>query len=390
MENPHKIHLDEARKLIIASQQFNNFNSPDNKRQLQNIIENLGYVQIDTISVVERSHHHILWSRMRSYSKSMLDELMEEDKSIFEYWSHAAAFLPVKDYRFSLIRKRNYGKKYKEWKKKNKKILKYVYDRIKREGPLQSRDFDDYRNKTTGWWDWKPSKDALDFLFHEGKLMIASRKGFQKVYDLTERVLPAYVNLKFPSEKEFYRYLILSSVNSNGLAGEKEITYLRTYDKKIFKVILNELLEEKKIIKLTLQNIEHDSFYTLPEKLNLLNNLKTDSSFHILSPFDNLIIQRKRIKTLFNFDYQIECYLPASKRKFGYFCMPILYGDNFIGKVDAKADRKNKEFRIIKIFWEDKVKLNKPMAINLTEKFNQLAKFSGCEKVINLKANLPK
>lgn len=384
------ISLSNARCLFLASQYLNSKNSFSRKKDLLKIIETLGYVQIDTISVVERSHHHILWTRMPSYRKTMLNELLEKDKSIFEYWGHAAAFLPMKDFRYSLIRKGNYSVRNKIWKQSNKKILKYVYDRIKNEGALQSRDFQDYRKKTSGWWDWKPSKDALDFLFHEGVLMIASRKGFQKVYDLTERVLPERTDTTTPSESDYYKHLILQTINSHGFASRKEINYLRNYNKKIFEKSLIELIEENRVTEISVEKNENESFFTTNDKLKLLNISEKKHQLHILSPFDNLIIQRKKVKSLFNFDYQVECYLPASKRKFGYFCMPFVYGEKFLGSIDAKADRSSKRLIIYKINIEDKVKLNSQIKEKLKLKLNQLCIFAGCEETVNMQFNLSK
>lgn len=368
--------LKEARRLIIDSQLFSDSKLNNGKKDLLNIIEHLGYIQIDTISVVERSHNHILWSRMPLYKKPMLDELVENDKTVFEYWSHAAAFLPMRDFRFSLIRKRNYTERYSRWGKANKKVINFVYDRIKNEGALQSKDFEDKRGSNAGWWEWKPSKDALDFLFHQGKLMIAGRKGFQKVYDLTERVLPDSIDTRFPDEKEFYEHLIFNSINSNGLVLEKEITYLRKYNRPLFKKTLSELLEEGKIHKAVIKETAAE-YYTTKEKLELLNREKNKSGIHILSPFDNLIIQRKRLKDFFGFDYTIECYVPEAKRKFGYYCMPVLFGDRFIGKIDAKADRANRTFIVKNIFWEGKVKHEKL----LQGKIKKLAHYCGCEVI---------
>src|SRR5689334_22167048 len=134
--------LPDARYLAMHAQRLTELPAKTSKRELLQIIEHLTYIQIDTLSIVERSHHHILWTRLPEYKRSMLDELHNKDKKIFEYWGHAAAYLPMKDYRFSLIRKTNYAKKYKDWKNKNRKILKYVYERIRSEGPLQSKDFD--------------------------------------------------------------------------------------------------------------------------------------------------------------------------------------------------------------------------------------------------------
>ncbi|HMS33730.1 MAG TPA: crosslink repair DNA glycosylase YcaQ family protein [Ignavibacteria bacterium] len=374
----------EARAIIISSQKLSGQFGLKSKDRLLKIIESIGYVQIDTISVVERSHHHILWTRLPGYKKQMLDDLLETDKSIFEYWSHAAAYLPMKYYRYSLIRKNNYSRRNKDWEKSNKKILKFVYDRISSEGPLQSKDFEDKKSKSTGWWDWKPSKNALDFLFHKGELMIKARKGFQKVYDLTERVLPDNVDTSIPSESEFYEHLILSSVNSNGFASIREITYSRRFDRIKFAMTLNRMLEEKSIQRINISGLP-DEYFTTGEILNISGKLKS-KVVHILSPFDNLIIQRKRLKDIFDFDYTIECYVPEAKRIFGYFIMPVLYGDKFIARIDAKADRANDTFVIKNIFPE-----GKPVSRNaLSGKLKSLSEFCGCNNISGLTQFLKK
>ncbi len=360
-------------------------NKSKGKNHLHQIIENLGYIQIDTISVVERSHHHVLWTRFPFYQKSMLDELLEGDKMIFEYWSHAASYLPIRDFRYSLIRKKHYYIRHKEWANANKSLIKYIYNRIKSEGPLQSRKFEDQRENPGGWWDWKPSKDVLNYLFHSGKLMIARRKGFQKVYDMTERVLPESIDTSFPTENQYYKHLILSAINSNGLASEKEITYLKKYNKTLFGKSIKELLEDKKIMEVGIRSIDKEIYLTSESNLKLMEDKKTHSDLHILSPFDNLIIQRKRLKNLFSYDYQIECYLPEAKRKFGYFCLPLLYKNKFIGKIDAKANRLRKVFEIKNIYWEEKIKLDEKLLTNLEDKLYDYAAFTGCDEVMGLR-----
>src|SRR5438552_5839639 len=213
-----KLSISDARYLAIYSQGLSEPAKTASKKHLIKIINQLSYVQIDTLSVVERSHHHILWTRMPGYQRKMLDELHSKDKKIFEYWGHAAAYLPMSDYRFSLIRKSNYEKKYSDWKNKNRRIIKYVYERIKNEGPQQSRDFDKAANKKAGtedkngWWSWNPAKEALEFLFQTGRLMISERKGFQKVYELAERFLPEGTNISLPIAEEYSEHLIMNAV----------------------------------------------------------------------------------------------------------------------------------------------------------------------------------
>lgn len=369
---------DEARYLALINQGLDNYRQHKTKKDLLNIITKLGYVQIDTISIIERAHKHILWTRFPGYRNDMLDELIDKDKKVFEFWDHAAAYLPMKFYRFSLPRKKMYAEKYKTWEKKNKKLLKYILERISAEGPLQSRDFDDPKKRGL-WWDWKPAKEGLEFLFHTGRLIARARKNFQKVYDLPERFLTAAVNTEMPSYEELAEHLIMKSITSGGITAENEFTYLRYHNRNITKKVLNELTENNKIFPVKISNDEKTIYYSTTKILNKLNNaFKFSNDVYILSPFDNLVIQRGRLKKIFGYDYVIECYLPANKRKFGYFCLPVLYGDKIAGKIDARADRKTGELTVINEFWETGVKTNKDFRNIYLNKLNELALFTGC------------
>lgn len=369
---------DEARYLALINQGLDNYRQHKTKKDLLNIITKLGYVQIDTISIIERAHKHILWTRFPGYRNDMLDELIDKDKKVFEFWDHAAAYLPMKFYRFSLPRKKMYAEKYKTWEKKNKKLLKYILERISAEGPLQSRDFDDPKKRGL-WWDWKPAKEGLEFLFHTGRLIARARNNFQKVYDLPERFLTAAVNTEMPSYEELAEHLIMKSITSGGITAENEFTYLRYHNRNITKKVLNELTENNKIFPVKISNDEKTIYYSTTKILNKLNNaFKFSNDVYILSPFDNLVIQRGRLKKIFGYDYVIECYLPAHKRKFGYFCLPVLYGDKIAGKIDARADRKTGELTVINEFWETGVKTNKDFRNIYLNKLNELALFTGC------------
>ncbi|MBA2422263.1 MAG: winged helix DNA-binding domain-containing protein, partial [Chitinophagales bacterium] len=171
---PKDISLSDARLIILQSQLLQPLSPIQGKNDALKTIEHLGYVQIDTLSVVERAHHHTLWSRVSDYQKNGLDELVEQ-KQVFEYWSHAASFLPMKDFRFSLVKKSFYINGKSHWFEQDKKVKRYVLSRIKREGPLQSKDFEADNDVKGTWYYWKPAKRALEQLFMEGKLMVSHR-----------------------------------------------------------------------------------------------------------------------------------------------------------------------------------------------------------------------
>ncbi|HUP56529.1 MAG TPA: crosslink repair DNA glycosylase YcaQ family protein [Bdellovibrionota bacterium] len=340
-------------------------------------IEHLGYVQIDTISVVERAHHHVLWTRVPDYSPALLHELQARDRTVFEYWSHAAAYLPMRDYRFSLHRKRQFAEGKRHWFRRNRKLQAYVLDRIRAEGPLQARDFENPRKRGT-WWDWKPAKVALEQLFQEGTLMIRERKGFQKVYDLTERVLPEGVDTREPTPVEHCTYLIESTLRSHGLASEREMRYLRRGLDRPMREALAELEESGKVRKLRV--VEKETYYCLAETLELPRSRPGDE-VRILSPFDSFIIQRKRLQRFFEFDYQIECYVPEPKRKFGYFCLPLLWKDRLVGRIDAKADRTERTLSVKSLHLELKPSERAAFKAPFLTELARFAAFNGCEKI---------
>ena len=338
-------------------------------------IEHIGYVQIDTISVVERAHHHVLWSRVSNYQPVHLDKLVRE-RRLFEYWSHAAAWLPMRDYRFALPRmKSRYGERH--WfSDSDKKLTRYILKRIREEGPLRARDFEDPRKGKKEWWDWKPAKRALEQLFMQGRLMTSHREGFQKVYDLPERVLPSWVDTREPTSEEFATYLIDSNLRAHGFASEKSIRYLRK-GKTLATAISEQLLARVDCGQLHSLSLGDTNVYINPE---LLENSRSRSTARvaILSPFDNAVIQRERGRHVFNFDYQIECYVPEAKRKFGYFCLPLLYRDELVGRMDCKAHRKEKLLEIKSAHME------KPVDAKFSEAFFQaldkFARFNNCEE----------
>lgn len=341
--------LKEAQKAILVSQGIHKESkSGTGKAATYNTIAALNYVQIDSISVVERAHHHSIWNRTKNYSPGHIEQLLE-DKLIFEYWSHAASYLPMVDYRYSLPRKNAFAAGAEHWFKKDKQSMSLVLERIKAEGPLQAKDFKDNRDTKSGWWDWKPAKKALEQLFMEGELMAVKRQGFQKVYDLTERVLPTTIDVSTPSEAEYFQHLIINYLSANAIGTPQQITYLLKGLKIPVKKHCMQMLEEGLLITVT---VDEQLYFALPTLNNLLEEKLSRNKVKILSPFDNLLIQRKRTKELFNYDYQIECYVPAEKRKIGYFSLPLLWGSQFSGRMDVKMDRKLGILNIINLHIE--------------------------------------
>src|SRR4051812_13273825 len=293
-----KITLDQAKSLVLAEQGLLAFPLAKGKKTALATIEHLGYLQIDTLNVITRAHHHTLWSRLLDYKETFLNELLEKDKQVFEYWSHAASYLPMADFRFSLPRKRLYADGKSHWFAQDKKMNKYVLDKIKMEGPLQSKDFEFKRDSPGNWYNWKPAKQALEQLFMEGKLMVAKRHNFQKVYDLAERIIPQTLDTTVPSKNEYAKHLIKKAIQANGLSTEAEIAYLRTGLKEIIAKEVKKMLKNGELLEVEIETVK-GTYLTAANQLNSLDELnkqhlsgKKNATIHFLSPFDNLIIQR--------------------------------------------------------------------------------------------------
>jgi len=367
------ISLKDAQRLIFASQKLIGA-----KQDPIQIIEHLGYIQIDAISVIERAHHHVIWTRCHMYNPGKLGSLISS-RQIFEYWSHAASYLPMKDYRYSLPIKKYFKNKTSSWYPRDTKLMAAIKKRIRNEGPLRSKDFKTANSKkNTGWWDWKPAKMALERLFLEGQLEITRRDGFHKVYDLPGNVIPSSTDTSNPSTKEYTRFLIQRALRSYGLAVAEEISYLKpaAVKSEIIKA-LAEMLEAGEIIQITVEDV-NKPYFMLPNALESLP--KINSKVFIMSPFDNLVIQRKRLLTFFNFDYQIECYVPVKKRKYGYFCLPIFIGTLAVARIDCKADRKTQKLHINSIHYEKNTDRQFVKA-KLESKLKLFAKFNQCKSV---------
>lgn len=380
----NKLSLSEARQIALSAQGLASQNQfGKGLKGTAKAIAHLGYVQIDSISVVERAHHHVLWSRVKDYSPEYLPQLLEK-KKIFEYWSHAAAYLPMGDFRFSLPRKQLYASGDRQWFAPTSEHLamkKMVLNRIQEEGPLTSRDFANLSSsRPTGWWDWKPAKKALEHLFMEGRLMVSSRKGFDKAYDLTERVLPSSVDTSFPSPAEHAKHLIMKAAIAHGLVRINEIAYQRSSMKKLIEIECKKLLDDGELEELKVEGATLP-YLALAKEWKKSLQQPIENEFHILSPFDNQVIQRKRLKELFGFEYTIECYVPENKRQFGYFCLPILKGGTFLGRIDAKADRKEKLLLAYNLYPEKGQGSKSAIWGDSQEILHQFAKFNGCNRV---------
>ena len=341
-------------------------------------IEHLGYVQIDTLAVVERAHHHVLWNRVPGYDPTHLNQLISE-QHIFEYWYHAASYLPMRDYRYALPHMtsiRNGENRY--YTDVDKHLMNEILARVSAEGALRLRDLDK-ENKGKGkgkWWNWGPGRRALDKLFMQGDLMVCERNGMEKVYDLAERCLPEGIDLSMPTLSEYAAYLFDTTLRAHGIFTWKQLLHLKTGKplRDAMRKILDERIEAG--VVQALGNADTPTTYVDTKALEQAPTI--NDAVKVLSPFDNAVIHRDRLSTLFGFDYRIECYVSAPKRVFGYFCLPILYGDKFVGRIDCKAHRTNQRFEVLSLHLEDGSLDRDQFFPALNDELQRLADFNRC------------
>ncbi len=376
-----KISLATARQVVLRAHGLDGgWTLPPSKEGAAQIIERLGYVQIDTIHIIQRAHHHTLWARFPQYAPEMLDELLAQDRRVFEWWTHAMAYIPMRDYRFYAPRmgKQALWGRQLEWLVEYADMIAHVKERIRAEGPLGAADFEHPKNTTNGWWDWKPAKQALEILASMGELMVTQRRNFQRIFDLTERVLPPDVDTTPPTDEERQRFIVRFALNTGGVLRAHEVQWSR---RKAAPAALQAMVDDGEVMAFEVEGLNDEPCYAFTDVIEAVAQSPNDEPhLHILSPFDNLIIDRRWLKAFFDgFEYTIECYVPETKRKYGYFVLPILWGDRFVARLDSKADRKPKTFIIKRLLFEPDFDEYEAVLPALVEKLRAFAAFNGCD-----------
>lgn len=358
------------------------------KQGLADAITDLGYVQVDSIQVVERAHHHILFSRSQTYRKRDLATLIEKDRVLFENWTHDAsiiptAFFPYWRHRFEREKQRLRLRWKDHFGKENFDAdIAAVRERIEREGALMTRDFEGDK-PSTGWWDWHPAKAALEYMWLTGELAITRRVGFQKVYDLAERVIPQEHWNAEVSHDDFVDWACRNALARLGLASRGEIAafwaLLSPQDVDAWIAAHRDELVPVKAEPANGSRVAPS--YVLAEREHLLDDIpEPPGRLRILSPFDPLLRDRKRTERLFGFFYRIEVFVPEAKRKYGYYVFPVLRGDRIVGRIDMKADR-NDDVLAVRAFWRERgVRASNALRNDIEAELERIRRFSGVSR----------
>jgi uncharacterized protein YcaQ len=387
---------DAVRGLMIAAQGLQQRpSSPATKADVRQMIRQMQVLQIDTIHVVARSPYLVLWSRLGDYPQHWLDELLAEG-ALFEYWSHAACFLPIEDYplyrRFMQNQITSNEDRWQAWMDDHAELVDKVLAHVRENGSARSADFERTGGRLAGWWNRKDEKTVLEGLWMRGDLMIAKRHNFQRIYDLRERILPDWEDARTPSLEAVHETFVLNTVKALSVTKAAWIAdYFRMYKKEAQSVI------EKLTNSGQLQTVQIEGWdvpgYFHPDQQDALeaaaNGQIPVSKTTLLSPFDPIVWDRARAQELFNFTYQIECYTPAPKRKYGYFTLPILYNNALIGRLDPKAHRKEGIFEVKALHLEPGVIVDDALVAAVKSTLQACAAWHKTPKVIVRDATEP-
>ena len=356
------------------------------------LIERLGFVQVDTINVVARAHDLTLFSRLNSYRPEQLKKLLEKKRNLFEGFTHDASAIPTAFFhhwkpRFARDRERIHTHAWWQYHFRGTdgaQVVKDVKARIENEGPLKSSDFE-HPEKRGPWWGWKPQKAALDFLWRSGELMIPRREGFQKLYDLTERVFPEHHALPCPDSSEHLEWACTTAAERLWLFTPKELAdFFDSIEASEAKSWCTTAEQAGRIVSVNIEGADGEvrpAFALADWEARLARLPEPPDRIRLLCPFDPILRDRTRALRRFGFDYRFEAFVPEPKRQYGYFVLPILEGDRLVGRLDPKLHRDRGLLEIKGLWWEPGIKATRARRRSLDEALERLAAFVGADQI---------
>ncbi|OGO40746.1 MAG: hypothetical protein A2W36_01370 [Chloroflexi bacterium RBG_16_58_14] len=391
--------LNAVRSLALHAQGLTHPDAqpvPPTPDAIQQTVERLGCVQIDTLHVVQRSHYLVLWSRLGTYAPADFERLAFEpdDRRLFEGWQRCASYIPLKDFRYQLPRFQRMQDTsaiwYHRWLalEQNREMVPQVLERIQQEGGLRTADFKYDGPRRGSWWDWKPAKVALEYHFDSGRLMIGKRVNFQRVYDLTERVLPEWVETTPPTPEERDRYWIEQGARALGICHPMQAVEYSYRKRTPGKVILEELLREGVLMPVQAEQADGKSAELVVHRDNLeLMQQAADGALKaerttFLSPFDSLFWAKGRDAQLWNFRHCLEAYIPEPKRQWGYFCLSILHKGRLVGKFDPKLERQSGILRLKALYLEPGIALDEELVHDVASAMSDFMRFHKAKELV--------
>lgn len=386
---PLSISNEQARALILAKSGLAGSRTGKGAGALAPLIAELGYVQLDSIRVVERAHHHILFARDGGHRPRHLDRLQAKTPALFEHWTHDASLIPLVHYPHWHHRFDQAKARIGEWRKRfgDDRVLKTVRGHIEMHGTARARDFAHLGGRTGPWWGWGPAKAALEYLWRTGELAVLERDGFEKIYDLAERAIPSALRSEKPSRGESLDWACSEALDRLGAATPKMLADF--WGHASIADAAKWIVTEKKrgrLIDVTLEGASGMRGFAAVARPDIEKALKilpaATTKLRVLSPFDPVLRDRARAERIFGFDYRIEVFVRAPKRKYGYYVFPLLEGARFVGRIDMKAER-DKDRLAVKALWlEPRVTLSKARRRKLEAELARQARLAGVRDIV--------
>lgn len=389
-----RISAEACRRLLLAAQGL----LDDPRREatpdsLYDLIEGMGFVQLDSINVLERAHHLTLASRLDGYRPTLLTRIFQDERRLFEHWTHDASLLPVKWYPYWRVRFERRARAIEKdawWRERvgdnPQPVIAHVLERIAREGPLRSQDFEHERGASGGWWSWKPQKAALEYLWASGRLAVRNRRAFQKVYDLPERVFPEAVALPSATEAAYRDWCCEAALERLGVATAAEIAgFWHGVTLAEARAWCERALRKRRIRAVLAEDVAGDArpgFAVRDWEKRLEAAPAAPKRMRLLCPFDPIVRDRKRLERLFGFNYRFEAFVPAPRRQYGYYVLPLLEGERLVGRLDAKTHRKDGVLEVRGVWWEPRARPTAKRLGGLDEALGRLADYLGVERVM--------
>ena len=382
---PLHLSLSEARCLALAAQGFATGSAAAKPARVKALTERLGVLQIDSVNALVRSHYLPLFSRLGNYPMDWLDQQAwgsGRQRSLFEYWGHEASLLPMQLYPLLRWRMRRAAagqgiyRQLAEFGRQQQPLIRQVLQTVREQGALGAGSLGKRAQKAGPWWDWSAEKHALEWLFAAGEVTVASRRGFERLYDLPDRVLPsATLNQPEPDEPAAQRQLLLHAARALGVATEQDLRDYFRMDTTDTRLRLGELAEIGELQQVQVEGWRHTAW--CPGELKVPRGLKPTA---LLSPFDSLIWARERTERLFGFRYRLELYTPAAKRVYGYYVLPFLYAGQLVGRVDLRAERAHGRLAVHAVH-EEAAGMSTEALLALGQQLRMLADWLGLERI---------
>jgi len=364
---------------------------PAKGADLAALITRIGFVQVDSITTVERAHHMILAARRPAYRPPALKRLLERDRALFEHWTHDASILPVALFPVWQLRfARDADRLRDNWKRWFRDGYEAQFDtilnRIARDGPVTSSDVGEGEARGRGgWWDWHPSKTALEWLWRTGQLQITRRDGFQKVYDLTERVIPQEHRQPCPPVDAVVDWACSSALDRLGFATPGEIcAYWNAVTPQEARDWCKAELAAGRITEIAVEGADGSRRHSLARPdvaARAAGAPAPPGRLRVLSPFDPALRDRARAERLFGFHYRIEVFVPEAQRRYGYYVFPLLEGAGLVGRIDMKARRDAGVLQVRALWPEAGVRFGAGRLARLEVELDRMARFAGCDRV---------